>query len=91
MAGPTIGPPHEHILEEEVADEVLLYDDERELFVSLNPQASDIWRMITGEFSVDEIVTRIAASYDSEPDTVRADVETTIGDLVDKELIPPLT
>jgi Coenzyme PQQ synthesis protein D (PqqD) len=91
MPGPIIGPPHEHILEEEVADEVLLYDDENKLFVSLNPQASDIWRLASGEFSVEEIVLKIASSYDSEPDTIRSDVERTIDELVDKELIPPVT
>ncbi len=41
MSGPTVEPPHAHILEEEVANEIVLYDSERELFVSLNPTASD--------------------------------------------------
>ena len=62
MSGPNIGPPLSHILEEEVAVEVLLYDDQRKLFVSLNETAADIWRLSTGEFSSEDIVSRIAMS-----------------------------
>lgn len=91
MAGSKIGPPHDHILEEEVADEILLFDTENDVFVSLNPTASDIWRLATGEFSIDEIVIRLASSYGAQPDSIRADVESTITGFVDKELIPLAT
>lgn len=86
----TVGPPHPHILEEELTDELLLFDESQGLFVSLNQSASDIWRLVTGEFSVEEIANNLASSYGADPESVRGDVERVIEDFVEKQLIPPL-
>lgn len=58
-----IGPPHAHVLEEEVGDDVLLYDAARGQFVSLNATAGDVWRLSDGDLTFDEIVERLASAY----------------------------
>ena len=83
-----VGPPPPHILEQELTTELLLYDESQQLFVSLNETASDVWRMASGEFTIDEIVTKLASSYKADPSTVRKDVARVVDDLVEKKLIP---
>ena len=83
-----VGPPQPHILEEEVGAEVVLFDSERQLFVSLNETASDIWRLADGRFSLDELVAKLAASYGTDSDSIRSDVESTVQELIDADLLP---
>jgi hypothetical protein len=85
-----VGPPAEHILEEEVGDEVLLYDPERKVFVALNRTASDIWRLATGEFTCEEIVIRLAESYTQDPEGLRQEVEGAIDGFIEAGLVPPV-
>lgn len=81
MADPHLGPRHPLILEEEVSDELVLYDPEGKIFVGLNQTAADVWRLLTGKFTLDEIVTKIADSYGVSSESIREQVENTIRDL----------
>ena len=85
-----VGPPLTHVLEEELGEEMILFDSARRHFVSLNESAADIWRLSTGEFTVAEIVDKLAAFYGTEPVTVREAVETAVGEFVVAKLIPPV-
>lgn len=73
-----VGPSLSHVLEEELHEEIILFDTDNEQFISLNESAADVWRLCTGEFTRDEIVARIAAFYDVETAAVRDPVTTAI-------------
>lgn len=69
-----IGPPAAHVVEEELDGDIVLYDSQRRRFYELNPTASDVWRLATGEFTTDEIVERIAGAYQMDQDQIRSEV-----------------
>lgn len=83
MSDQPIGPPHSHILEEEVSDELLLYDSEQQKFITLNTTAADVWRLATGEYTMDGIVERMAGSYGVDAAEIRAEIEDTVRDLTE--------
>jgi len=86
-----IGPPPSHILEETVGDEIVLYDSTQEVFVALNTTAADVWRLATGDLDFDQMLERIAAAYDVSADQIRAQVESTVRELVESGLLPAPT
>ncbi|VAW07798.1 hypothetical protein MNBD_ACTINO01-1103 [hydrothermal vent metagenome] len=69
-----IGPPAAHVVEEELGDDIVLYDTERKQFYELNPTASDVWRLTTGEFTEAEIVDLLGAAYETDPEDLRSQV-----------------
>ena len=69
-----IGPPAAHVVEEELGDDIVLYDTERKQFYELNPTASDVWRLATGEFTEAEIVDLLGAAYETDPEDLRSQV-----------------
>ncbi len=73
-----IGPPAPHVVEEELGDDIVLYDTERKQFYELNPTASDIWRLATGEFTAEQIVDLLASAYD----VPAADLEEQVGEVL---------
>ncbi|MCL1599116.1 MAG: PqqD family protein [Actinomycetia bacterium] len=81
-----IGPPAAHIVEEELDDDIVLYDSERKQFYELNPTASDVWRLATGEFTEDEIVDLLASAYEVEPDELRTQVGEVLTMMTDAHL-----
>ena len=85
-----VGPFLSHVLEEELHEEIILFDTDNEQLISLNESAADVWRLCTGEFTVDEVVARIAAFYDVEMAAVRDPVTTSIEKFFTAGLIPPL-
>ena len=52
--------------------------------------AADIWRLCTGDFTLEGIVQRIAGFYDTNATDVRAEVEAAIAELINGELLPPV-
>jgi hypothetical protein len=87
MTDEPIGPHSPEILEEEVSDELLLYDSEQQTFVTLNTTAADVWRLATGEYTLDGIVERIAGSYGVAPIDIRADIASAVRDLTEAGLL----
>jgi len=69
-----IGPSAAHVVEEELGDDIVLYDTERKQFYELNPTASDVWRLATGEFTETEIVDLLGAAYKMDPEELRSQV-----------------
>ncbi len=69
-----IGPPAAHVVEEELDEDIVLYDTQRQRFYELSPTASDVWRLATGEFTTEEIVERLAAAYQVDQDRIGTEV-----------------
>ncbi|GIU91959.1 MAG: hypothetical protein KatS3mg011_0865 [Acidimicrobiia bacterium] len=79
--------PRPHILEEEVDDDLVLYDPSRESVTVLNTTAADIWRLCDGSLTLDEVVERLAAAYGTSAEQIRGDVARTVGRLVEEGLL----
>jgi hypothetical protein len=88
MSEQTIGPTPPHILEEELSDELVLYDPKQGLFVSLNATAADVWRMATGEYTLDALVAKMAGSYGVADVEIRDQVEEAVRELIEAGLLP---
>ncbi len=84
-----IGPPAPHVRVEEVDGDLVLFDTERHQVYELNPTAGDIWRLATGEFDEQEMITLLARAYGVEPETIAADVTRVIADLRERGLLQP--
>ena len=76
-----------NFVETEIDDEILLVDlDGGELF-SLSGTGREIWRLIDGERTLDEIAHTVARDYSGEQKKVRRDVEHFVGQLRDAALV----
>ena len=58
-----------------------LYDSASQQAAVLNGPASDIWRLLDGARTVEEIVGELAAAYQVEPDEIRPQVVQAVADL----------
>lgn len=77
-----VGPPPAHVVETEVGGDISLYDARREHVLVLNRTASDIWLLCDGDLTPKEITSRLASSYQTTADAIRADVEATLREFV---------
>lgn len=82
MGTDRVGPPRDGIRELELDGDISLYDPATRNAAVLNGTASDVWRLLDGEHSLDEVVGLLAAAYQVEGAAIRADVERVVGDLV---------
>ena len=83
LVGPTSGP----VLEEDVVDDLALFDTKPELFITLNSTAGDVWRLATGEFTLRQLVERLAESYQVAPSDISDDVTAMVEEFIDAGLI----
>jgi coenzyme PQQ synthesis protein D (PqqD) len=67
----------------ELDGDVSLYHPVSGRAVVLNATASDVWRLVDGELTLDEIVELLAKSYRAEPDSIRPDVERVVRELTE--------
>ncbi len=72
---------------EEIDGEVLLYSPKATRSIYLNPSASLIWRLCTGEFSAQEIIDSLKEQFPEEADTIADDVMTTLNQFVEAHAI----
>ena len=82
MGTDRVSPPRDGIRELELDGDISLYDPATRNAAILNGTASDVWRLLDGEHSLDEVVDLLAAAYEVQGAAIRADVERTVGDLV---------
>jgi hypothetical protein len=82
-----VGPAKSHILETEIDDEISLYDPRTERVTVLNETASDVWRLVDGQHSLDQITRLIASAYRVSPDDISADVAETVKHFAEAGLI----
>jgi len=69
------------ILELDMGDGVVLYDDGSSQVHHLSPSASIVWSLCRGEADVGELATDIADAYGLEPSEIEAQLTTTIAEL----------
>jgi hypothetical protein len=53
----------EDLLVEQVDEEVMILDMERNVYFGLDPMARAVWVMLVGESSVEEIISTLEARY----------------------------
>ena len=87
LEGP-YAPRGTHVLTKEVNDEMVLVDLQRGVYHGLNAVGVQIWRLLDGTRSLEEIVSAIHAEY---PDVERAVIEQDtlllVQAMVDNELV----
>ncbi len=82
-----IGPPARGVVEREVAGCFVLLCPEEEHVLLLNETASDVWRLVSGDLSLEKIVDLLARAYHTEPGYIYEDVELTVARLRDHGLL----
>ena len=75
------GSPRPTVRVLELDGTVNLYDSASQQAAVLNGPASDIWRLLDGARTVEEIVGELAAAYQVEPDEIRPQVVQAVADL----------
>lgn len=66
---------------EEVGDEICLLRPQDHEVLVLSTSAADVWRLIDGSTSVEEVSADLATAYAADPATVLADVQAVVEDL----------
>jgi Coenzyme PQQ synthesis protein D (PqqD). len=77
-----IGPPQPGIRAIELGEDISLYNPHTQGAALLNSTASDVWRLVDGEHTFEEIVDLLGAAYGADPEAIRGDVRMTIDALV---------
>lgn len=72
---------------EEIDGEVLLYSPKATRSIYLNPSASLIWRLCTGEFSTQEIIDTLREQFPEQAESIADDVMTTLDQFVESQAI----
>ena len=72
---------------EELGDHLSLFDSASGTGVALNGTARDIWSLIDGRATLDEIVTTLAQAYRVEPVAIEEDVRAALIQLVDAGVV----
>lgn len=72
------------IVAEELDAEVCLYRPDNDEVLILNETAGDIWRLSDGELTVNDLIDRLASSYQVERASIEPDVISVITDLADR-------
>lgn len=67
----------------ELDGDVSLFDTATQQALLLNATASDVWRLLDGQHTLDEIVRLLAAAYEQAAEDIRGDVERTVATLTD--------
>jgi len=68
---------------QELGDELSLFDSASGTAVALNGTARDIWSLVDGEATFDEVVATLGRAYRVEPASIEADVRTALDQLVE--------
>ncbi len=73
---------------QDLGDEVLIYDDERECVHVMNHTAHTIWNMCNGEHTPEDITAKLQELFpDIDGQQLREDVDTTINDFLKKKIL----
>lgn len=72
---------------EEIDGEALLYSPSATRSIYLNPSAAVIWRLCSGEFSVEEIIASLQEQFPDEASSIAEDVPTTLEKFIESDAI----
>ncbi len=87
--GPTSVHLPPHILERELGSEIVLLNLETELYFGLDEVGARIWHSLTTLDSVAAAVEELTRVFDAEPETLEADVNRLVGELLERGLLAP--
>lgn len=79
----------EEVLVREVAGESVLLDLRNEMYFSLDPVGTRIWKVVTGAPSIEDAYAALLEEYDVTPEVLRADLEELLAELLDQGLLEP--
>ena len=79
--------PRAHVVWARQAGATVLLDGERGLYYTLNEVASHVWELVVGGEPLMEILRVLEEDYDVATETLQADVETVLKQLLDTDLI----
>ena len=79
--------PHPDVLFREIDKECVLLDLGSGTYFGLNEVGTRIWSLLREGLSEDEIVRAIADEYDSDSETIRADVRRLLSELESRKLV----
>jgi hypothetical protein len=74
---------------EQLGDDLSLFNSASGTAVALNGTARDIWELVDGESSVDDVVATLARAYRVEPEAIEGDVRVAVDRLVAEGFIVP--
>ena len=72
---------------EEIDGEVLLYSPKATRSIYMNPSASLIWHLCTGEFTTQEIIESLQEQFPENAENIAEDVTSTIRQFLESEAI----
>jgi len=90
LPGPMVerlGPPASHLIASELDGDISLYDPVRSNVHVLNSTASDVWRLLDGEHTLDEVIVLMARAYELDPSDIRVHVARTVDVFTERGLL----
>lgn len=87
MAVDAIGPPATGLTTVEVDGCFHIFNPATQSAVALNDTASNVWRLCTGQFTIDEIVESLAEHYDVPAVTIDPQVRAVLRDFATQGLL----
>ena len=87
MASPKTYPRRNHVPWRAIDTEAIVVDVKAGLLYPLNSVARRIWDLCDGERSADEIIQTIAAEFDADEATIRADTTRFLEALAEAKLV----
>jgi Coenzyme PQQ synthesis protein D (PqqD) len=91
MTGSVPGAPRARVRQLDIDGEITLYDGEHSNALVLNTTASDVWRLLDGHRSIEEIVQLLSIAYNAPEEVVRTDVERTVREFAERHLLENAT
>jgi hypothetical protein len=83
--------PHLHLspdaLSRELDGEVLVLDLKTSLYFGMTGTAARIWQLLEAGQAEDDIIQTLVREYNAEPQTIAADVESFVADLISRGLV----
>lgn len=81
--------PAPAVRELDIDGEVTLFHEPTQTALVLNATASDVWRLLDGQRTVEQIVALLARSYATDAGTVRVDVQAALDQLAAHHVLAP--
>lgn len=78
---------NDEIDEQRIDDKIILFDTKSFRFYELNPTMTEIWDMLDKNPTMEDVVNDIVSKYDVDEETAKKDVEKSLNDMLDKNLI----
>ncbi|WP_436926779.1 PqqD family protein [Halosimplex amylolyticum] len=77
----------EDVLVSEVDDELVLLDEDAEIYYGINSVGAFLWEQLSEPKTVEELETATASEFDVSLEECRGDVRSFVDDLYDTELV----